>query len=77
MCCVPLDKGYLIDESNFVYIQPTKGMDVTKLVIPKCRGIVIECGYEAPNKNDELNNFVSHLKTEKKQTTYFRFEQVT
>jgi hypothetical protein len=49
LCCVPLDKGYTIDESNYVYIQPTKGMDVTKLVIPKCKGIVIECGYEAPN----------------------------
>ena len=31
ICCVPLDKGYKIDETNFVYIQPTKGMDVKKL----------------------------------------------
>ena len=57
ICCVPLDKGYKIDETNFVYIQPTKGMDVKKLKIPKCRGIVIECGFEAPNQIDELNNF--------------------
>jgi hypothetical protein len=32
-------------------------MDVTKLIIPKCKGIVIECGYEAPDEIDKLNNF--------------------
>lgn len=52
-------------------------MDVSKLVIPKCRGIVIECGYEAPNQIDKINNFVSHVKVEPKQPTYFKFDQVT
>lgn len=71
---MPLDKGYQIDETNFVYIQPTKGMDVSKLVIPKCRGVVIECGYEAPSQIDKLNNFKTHLKVVPKETTYFKFE---
>lgn len=38
---------------------------------------MIECGYEAPNTIDKVNNFVSHIKIEQKQQTYFKFEQVT
>jgi hypothetical protein len=61
ICCVPLNGGYTINEDNYVYILPTKGMDVTKLQIPKCRGVVIECGYESKSRVDEVNRFKSHI----------------
>jgi hypothetical protein len=51
-------------------------MDVTKLQIPKCRGVVIECGYESKSRVDEVNRFKSHIKVEARPTTYFKWEQV-
>ena len=62
---MPLNGGYQIYEDNFVYVKPTKGMDISKLKVPKCRGIVIESGYEPVNNIDELNRFKCHIEPAK------------
>lgn len=71
LCCVPLDAGYTINPDNYVYIVPTKGMDMTKLKIPKCRGIVIESGYEPARPA-----FRNHVEVKPQPVTCFRFEMV-
>lgn len=73
---MPLDGGYTISEDNFVYIKPTKDMDISKLKIPKCRGIVIESGFEAVNKIDDNNNFRNHIECKEQSQTSFKFAYV-
>lgn len=73
---MPLNGGYKITENDFVYIQPTKDMKVADLEIPKCRGIVIESGYQAKNNIDQVNRFRNHIPTKPKQQTSFRWELV-
>ena len=74
VCCVPLDSGYTIDPDNYVYIKPTKDMDVTTLKIPVCRGIVIESGYEDSRSLKKHNEFRCHFDIKPAEQTFFRFE---
>jgi hypothetical protein len=40
--CVPLNSGYEIKEHDFIYVNPGKDFDVSKLNLPKkARGIVV------------------------------------